>query len=92
MNSESYGTTSENLLMARKDLAVLKDLFHTLNDSGISLSSLNCSIALLEKYIEESNTECRVSEENERRFARKSRPRNYNMWKSSNIIFASRAV
>ena len=52
MNLESCETNHENLLMAQSDLAVLKDLFHTLNDAGISYSSLNCSIALLEKYIE----------------------------------------
>lgn len=52
MNLQSFETSQDNLLMAQMDLAVLKDLFHTLNDKGISLSSLNSSIALLEKYIE----------------------------------------
>lgn len=40
--------------MAERDLAVLRDLFHTLNDAGISLPELNSSIALLEKYLEEN--------------------------------------
>jgi len=54
MNLKSYEANHENLLMAQMDLAVLKDLFHSLNDKGISLSSLNRSIALLEKYIEDA--------------------------------------
>jgi hypothetical protein len=54
---------SENILMAEKDLSVLRDLFHTLNDAGISLSSLNSSIALLEKYIENERISI-ISQEN----------------------------
>lgn len=92
MNLESYGTNPENLSMAKTDLAVLRDLFHTLNDAGISLSSLNCSIALLEEYIEKTDIESIVAETLVKTKPRNTAARIYPMWNNSNIIFAHRAV
>jgi hypothetical protein len=55
MNLQSFEINQTELITAQADLSVLKDLFHTLNDAGISLSSLNSLIALLEKYIENAS-------------------------------------
>ncbi|WP_159470054.1 hypothetical protein [Dyadobacter sp. 3J3] len=92
MNLESFGTNPENLLMAKTDLAVLRGLFHTLNDAGISLSSLNSSIALLEEYIEKTDNESIVTETFVKTKPRNTAARRYPMWNNSNVIFAHCAV
>ncbi len=92
MNLESYGMNPENLQMAKSDLAALRDLFHTLNDAGISFSSLNSSIALLEEYIEKTDIESIVTETFVKTKPKNTQARIYPMWNNSNIIFAHRAV
>ncbi|GLU56695.1 hypothetical protein [Dyadobacter frigoris] len=92
MNLESYGMNPENLLMAKTDLAVLRDLFHTLNDAGISFSSLNCSIALLEEYIEKTDIESIVTETFVKTKPKTTQAGSYKMWRNSNVIFAHCAV
>lgn len=92
MNLESYGMNPENLQMAKSDLAALRDLFHTLNDAGISFSSLNSSIALLEEYIEKTDIESLITETFVKTKPKTSQAKSYQMWRNSNIIFAHRAV
>jgi hypothetical protein len=92
MNLESYGTTPENLTMAKKDLAVLRDLFHTLNDAGISFSSLNSSIALIEEYIESADTENITEKAVIKARTRTVQPGGQQMWNKSSILFARHAV
>jgi ABC-type uncharacterized transport system substrate-binding protein len=92
MNLESYGTTPENLTMAKKDLAVLRDLFHTLNDAGISFSSLNSSIALIEEYIENADTENITAKAIKISRTRTAQPVSQQMWNKSNILFARHVV
>ncbi|MCF0056424.1 hypothetical protein [Dyadobacter sp. CY356] len=92
MNLESYGANPENLLMAKTDLAVLRDLFHTLNDAGISFSSLNSSIALLEEYIENTDIESKITETFVKAKPKNTQVKSYQMWRNSNVIFAHRAV
>jgi hypothetical protein len=78
--------------MAKKDLAVLRDLFHTLNDAGISFSSLNCSIALLEEYIEKTDTENIIAMPVVKTKARNTQSGSHQMWRKSSILFARHAV
>jgi hypothetical protein len=92
MKLESYETEQENLLMAKKDLAVLRDLFHTLNDAGISFSSLNSSIALLEEYIDKTDTDSIITNPFIYSGSEKPQARSYQMWRKSNTIFARHAV
>jgi hypothetical protein len=92
MNLESYGTNSENLLMAKKDLAVLRDLFHTLNDAGISFSSLNSSIALIEEYIEKTDIDNIIAMPVTKTKAKNTQVGSQQMWRKSSILFARHAV
>jgi len=88
MNLESFEANQENLLMAQTDLAVLRDLFHTLNDAGISYSSLNCSIALLEKYIDNACVLTPDFESSSTLFNTSYSIKNPQMWRKSNRTFA----
>ncbi|MCF2447554.1 hypothetical protein L0657_26600 [Dyadobacter sp. CY345] len=88
MNLESFETNHENLLMAQTDLAVLKDLFHSLNDAGISYSSLNCSIALLEKYIENACVLTPDFETSPNFIGTNYAIKNSQVWRKSNRTFA----
>lgn len=88
MNLQSFETNQDNLLMAQTDLAVLKDLFHTLNDAGISLSSLNSSIALLEKYIENASILIPDFETSTLWGMKYDQNKNSHLWRKRNRTFA----
>jgi len=92
MNLESFEANQENLLMAQADLAVLKDLFHTLNDAGISYSSLNCSIALLEKYIDNACVLTPDFEKSSQFLSTNYSIRNPQVWRKSNRTFAYQQI